>query len=128
MLFMRVFLKSTMTFGLGFLFRTSDLYMSLNATPAAVIGRIEEPEELNSNQLGVFGYLTRFIGNMTQDELRRFLRFVTGSSVLIDKAIYVTFNNLHDFARRPIAHTSSCTVELPTSYATYLEFCYQGFS
>jgi len=37
--------------------------------------------------------------------------------------IYVTFNNLHDFAKQPIAHTScSCTVELPTSYATYLEF------
>ena len=49
------------------------LYMSLNATPAAVIGRIEEPEELNSNQLRAFGYLTCFIGNMTQDKLRCFL-------------------------------------------------------
>ena len=76
-----------------------DLYMSLNTTPAALIGRLEDPEELSSNQSRVFEYLTRFIGNMKQEELRRFLRFVTGSSVLIDKVIYVNFNNLHGFAR-----------------------------
>ena len=38
------------------------------------------------------------------------------------KVIYVTFNNLHGFAKQPIAHTCSCTVELSTFYATYLEF------
>ncbi len=73
--------------------------MSLNATPAAVLGRIEEPDQLNSAHSRVFGYLIRFIGDMKQEELRHFLRFVTGSSVLIDNAITVTFNNLHGFAR-----------------------------
>ncbi len=61
-----------------------ELHVTLNAMPATVISRIEEPEQTNSAGARVFSYLTRFIGNMKKEELRRFLRFVTGSSVLID--------------------------------------------
>ena len=59
---------------------------------------------------------------MKLEELRLFLRFITGSSVCIDKKIEITFNNLTGAARRPIAHTCSCMLEIPLSYATYLEF------
>ena len=76
-----------------------DLYMSLNATPAAVIGKVQEPEQLNSAEVRVFGYLIHLIGDMKQQELHHFLRFVTGSSVLIDTPITVTFNSLSGFAR-----------------------------
>ena len=58
---------------------------------------------------------------MRNAEVRNFLRFVTGSSTLVDE-IKVTFNGLSGLSRRPIAHTCSCTLELPVSYATYLEF------
>ena len=98
------------------------LYLSLNATPAAVIQKIEEPIQLNSAAARVFDYLIRFIGNMKQQELRLFLRFVTGSSVLIDKPITVTFNALSGFARRPTSHTCACSLQLPTTYVTYPEF------
>ena len=40
------------------------LYTSLNATPCTVIARIEVPEQNNSAQARVFGYLIRYIGNM----------------------------------------------------------------
>lgn len=66
-----------------------NLYMALNATPATVIDKIEEPEQSNSAHSRVFDYLIRFIGNMKQDKLRCFLRFVTGSSVMIAKSIKV---------------------------------------
>ena len=73
-----------------------DLYVALNATPAVVLDRIQEPEQANSAQarILIFGYLTRLAGNMKKDELSRFLRFVTGSSVVIEKRINIRFNKL----------------------------------
>ena len=59
---------------------------------------------------------------MRNAEVRNFLRFVTGSSALVVDEIKVTFNGLSGLCRRPIAHTCSCTLELPASYSTYLEF------
>ena len=88
------------------------LYVSLNATP----------EQCNSARSRVFGYLIRFVGNIKLKELRQFLRFVTGSSVMITKSIKVHFNSLKGIPRRPISHTCSCTLELPTSYVSFLEF------
>ena len=34
----------------------------------------------------------------------------------------VTFNKLDGLARRPIAHTCGCIMELPVTYSTYTEF------
>lgn len=98
------------------------LYKSLNASPASVLKMIEEPSDMNFAQDRVFHYLLTFIGNAKQEQLRLFLRFVTGSSVRIAKPIVVTFNNLTDLARRPISHTCDCTLEVPIAYTTYPEF------
>ena len=59
---------------------------------------------------------------MGGDSLRRFLRFTTGSSVLFNNRISVTFNSLSGLARRPIAHTCDSIIELPSKYVTYPEF------
>lgn len=59
---------------------------------------------------------------MHNAEVQDFLRFVTGSSALVVDEIKVTFNGLSGLTRRPITHTCSSTLELPVSYATYLEF------
>lgn len=96
-----------------------DIYLGLNATPSAVLAKIEEPEQTNLARSRVFGFLTHLIGNMKPVELRRFLRFVTGSSVLLSTPIK---NNLSGAIRRPIAHTCSFTLELSTTYATLLKF------
>ena len=98
------------------------LYQALNATPKAVLEMINEPECLSSAESRVYNYLRNFIGNMRQAELHRFLRFVTGSSVVIADHIDVTFNNLNGLARRPISHTCDCSLELSRSYATYMDF------
>ena len=65
------------------------------------------------------------IGSINQDELRALLRFIAGSSVCIAKRISVLFNSLSRLARRPIAHTCDCNLELPVSYMTYLEFLFE---
>ena len=51
-----------------------------------------------------------------------FLRFVTGSSVRIGKQITIEFNNLSGLACQPSVHTCSCTLELPSTYATSVKF------
>ena len=96
------------------------LYKALNASSSSVLKMVEEPEDMNSAQSRVFGYLTTFIGNAKQKQL--FLRFVTGSSVLITKPINISFNNLSGFARRPISHTCDCRLELSIAYTTFPEF------
>lgn len=98
------------------------LYQSLSATPAKVLAILEEPMEENSSQARVFTYLQQYIGNMKNEEVRRFLRYTTGSSVLIGEHIIVSFNTLTGAARRPIAHTCGCELELPSTYLSYVEF------
>ena len=98
-----------------------DLYKALSATPSRVISNIEEPVTMNPNEERVYGYLLQAIGNMRAEELRCFLRFTTGSSVMMESKIKVLFNNLDGLARRPIAHTCSSSLELP---ATYLSFTF----
>ena len=99
-----------------------NLYVSLCASPQRVLDNLHEPEELDMCQARVFDYLKQFIGNMRSEELRRFLRFTTGTSVLLSNVITVTFNSLSGLARRPIAHTCGSIIELPSSYTTYPEF------
>ena len=95
------------------------VYLASSATAHNVLKVIKEPEVL---QPTAYGYLLQYVGNMSVREVRHFLRFVTGSSALVVDEIRVTFNGLTGIARRPIAHTCSCTLELPVSYSTYLEF------
>ncbi len=98
------------------------LFSALTATPAKVMEMLQDNEPGNPGQARVLGYLFQYIGNMNFDELRSFLRFVTGSGVCLDRSITVTFNNLSGLARRPIAHTCDCTLELSVDYRTSLEF------
>ena len=59
---------------------------------------------------------------MRVDKLRAFLRYVTGSCICTATGISVTFNGLEGLAHRPVVHTCSCTLELPTTYLNYADF------
>ena len=98
------------------------LYISMLATPEKVIALVQEPESMNSGEQRVFTYLLQMIGNMRQHELSAFTRFVSGSSVCLEKKISVAFNNLSGLGRCPIEHTCDCLLELPLSYLSYLDF------
>lgn len=47
--------------------------------------------ETNLCQVRVMGYLQQFVGNMINEEVCRFLRFTTGSSVIVVKRISVDY-------------------------------------
>ena len=100
------------------------LYLALTATSAKTVEIIEASCN-NANEERVLGYLQQYVGGMTQDKVRRFLRFTTGSSVCLAKKISVTFNSVCGFSRRSISHTCDCMLELPLSYTTYLDFVYE---
>ena len=98
------------------------LYKALSASPSKVIEMIQEPEEMSSAQLRVFGYLIQFLGSLNIDDLRKFLRYVTGASVCSATLISVTFTGASGLGRAVGAHTYSNTLSQPTSYATFPEF------
>ena len=70
----------------------------LNATTSAVLGLIEDPGDMNSAEDRVLGFLLSLVGDMKQNDLRLFLRFITDSSVLLAKKINTCFNNLSGLA------------------------------
>lgn len=109
------------TFSVQDLFK---LYRSLNATPESILNILttSDDTDLDANKARVFSYLKTFIGNLTHQDIRNFLRFVTGSSVMIDKKITVSFNYVTGLARRPVSHTCNCILELPATYPSYPEF------
>ena len=98
------------------------IYSSLTASPEKVLSLMYEPDINDPNQERVLGYLTQYVGDMKPEEIRRFLRFVTGSPVCCVEGFVVSFNSLEGAARRPITHTCSRLLELSSAYTTYDEF------
>lgn len=98
------------------------IYGAQSVSPAKVLKMFEDAVGTDANEEQILGYLRQYVGSMSTDELRRFLRFVTGSLVCLSCQIQVTFNNLKGIARRPIAHTCQPSLELSLSYMTSPEF------
>lgn len=74
-------------------------------------------ESLTNAEDNCLFYLQQFVRNMDQEDLTSFLHFVTGSTVMPTQ-ITVSFNNLVGIMRRPVAHTCSNVLELPSSYTS----------
>ena len=70
----------------------------------------------NPNQERVYAYLRQYIGGTDADELRRFLRFVTDSTVCMAVNITLEFNTNTGAARRPILHTCDPMLELSSCF------------
>lgn len=98
------------------------LFGALCLNQKKVIESIEEPLLLCPSEQRVFGYSTQFVSCLRVDELQKFLRFCTGSSVCIGMPITIAFNNSSGLGRRPVAHTCNCLLELSRSYSSYHDF------
>ncbi len=89
------------------------IYEQLTLTPKKVASLFSFPEYTSKQESHVCGYVLLMVGNMQIEHLRRFMRFVTGSSA---GQITVTFNGLSGLGRRPIAYTCDCSLELPSYF------------
>ena len=98
------------------------MYQHLSLSQGKVKSLLSFPETYNQLEARTAGYLHTFVGNMQHEELRHFMRFVTGSCVCITPVIGITFNSLSGLAKRPIAHTCNCSLELPRTYSNYDDF------
>ena len=92
-------------------------YLRSILTAASVLKIITEPTMSNAAQATTFSFLMQYIGNMKKDELREFLRFVTGSSALIVDEIQLTFNGTAGIFRAPwpihVALYWNCLLHMP---------------
>lgn len=104
------------------IYKFYSIYSALSVSTYKILQMLDNVSTSNQNEETVLSYLRQYIGNMRTDELRVFLRFVTGSCVCTASGIKVSFNRLDGLARRPIAHTCSYTLEISTSYFNYAEF------
>ncbi len=98
------------------------LYKDLKPTPKKVTGLLKFPPEMSENQTEVANHLKRYIREIDEDKLSRFLRFCTGSDLVVTEAIHVEFTFQTDFTRRPIGHTCGMVLELSDSYDNFPQF------
>ncbi len=98
------------------------LYKELKPTPKKVTGLLKFPPEMSENQTEVANHLKRYIREIDEDKLSRFLRFCTGSDLVVTEAIHVEFTFQTDFTRRPIGHTCGMVLELSDSYDNFPQF------
>jgi len=71
---------------------------------------------MSENQAEVANHLKRYIREIDEEKLCKFLRICTGSNLVVSEAIHVQFTVQTDFTRRPIGHTCGMVLELSDSY------------
>ena len=98
------------------------IYKTLTVSSTKILDSFDPPDCMYPAENRVYEYLQDMIGNMPSDSLQKFLRFTTGSSILVVKQIHIQFNRLEGLQRRPISHTCDCMLELPVSYSNYSDF------
>ncbi|XP_072550021.1 uncharacterized protein [Salminus brasiliensis] len=88
-------------------------------SPKKVNAILKFPEDMNAQQSIVSRHLKRYIREVDEGTLQRFLRFCTGADVLFGKNITVQFTETKDFECRPQAHMCTCLLLLPVKYQNY---------
>lgn len=98
------------------------LYDDLKATTKKVLRLLRFPADMTAKQKEVEQHLRRYIRELEEEKLSKFLRFCTGSNLIVSDSINVEFTAMSDFTRRPVAHTCGMFLELPDSYESFPEF------
>lgn len=74
---------------------------------------------MNDQEKDIKQYVTTYLRECDSQRMSRFLRFCTGSDLILGKTITIYFTNLQGFKRRPVAHTYGCFLELSVNYDSY---------
>lgn len=97
-----------------------DLYSSLLPTNVKVIN-ILKATTATAAEGETLAHLKRFIRGLDESKLAMFLRFTTASDVLVTDTLTIFFTNQEGLQRKPVAHTCSCTLEVPSTYSSFCE-------
>ena len=74
---------------------------------------------MSTTEKDVARFLTKYVKEMKQEQVQRFLRYCTGADILLDQYISVYFVEMSEFERRPVGHTCTCTLQMPNNYANF---------
>ena len=94
----------------------NSLYRQLEPTAKKLITLLKS-DPRDDSERDAFSYFKRFIRGLPEPDLGKLVKFITGSDLLTVPSIDVTFIKYeNEFSRRPIAHTCSPSLELPSTY------------
>ena len=102
-------------------FNVDHYYQHILSTNRNIIKLIQS-DPTNGNERDTLGFLKQYIRGLDEPLLRKFLKYCTGSDVILVNKIAVELVACSTIARRPIVHTCVPLMELPSSYASYCEF------
>ena len=95
-------------------------YSSIIPTNLKVIALLKA-SPATAAETEAMAHLKRFIGGLDEAKVTTFLRFTTAADVIVTDALTISFTNSEGLQRRPIAHTCGCTLEVPSTYASFCE-------
>lgn len=98
------------------------LFSDLQPTTKKVCKLLKFALDLTPNQKEVGNHLKRFIRVLNESKLPKFLRFCTGSDLVVTDSIYVEFEEMTEFTRRPIGHTCGKILQLADSFENFPDF------
>ncbi|XP_061152004.1 uncharacterized protein LOC133166039 [Syngnathus typhle] len=98
------------------------LCSDLQPTSKKVCQLLKFPNDLTSKQKEVVNHLKRFIRELDELKLQKFLRFCTGSDLIVTDTILVEFQQMTEFSRRPVGHTCGKVLYIADSYENFPDF------
>lgn len=98
------------------------LYDSLIPNARRVAQLFNFPSSMTQEEALVANHLKRLMRELDEGLLQNFLRFCTGSDLMVREKIEINFVNITGLARRPVAHTCTCMLELPKNYESFSQF------
>ena len=97
-------------------------YDDLEPNAKKVINLFKEILPTTGAEREAFNFFKRYIRGLETPSLKKLVKFLTGSDIVIVESIDVIFTKPESsFERRPIAHTCAPCLELPSTYNSYCE-------
>ncbi|XP_026017406.1 uncharacterized protein LOC143421518 isoform X2 [Maylandia zebra] len=98
------------------------LFSELQPTSKKVCQLLKFAVDLTPQQKEVKNHLKRFIRELDNIKLQKFMRFCTGSDLIVTNSIYVEFQDMTEFTRRPVGRTCGNVLQLANSYENFPDF------
>ncbi|XP_070537118.1 uncharacterized protein [Ptychodera flava] len=97
----------------------ADIYGRKIPSASKVIEKLFLPDAMNTREKAVAQHLRHFIQEIDYITLMYFLRFCTGSDIMCQEPIQVSFKAIEDMNQWPVSFTSFNSIELPLIHQNY---------
>jgi hypothetical protein len=104
-----------------FLLGLKQMYTSKIASGRRIVGLFSASNLTSPQDTICFEHLKTYTRNLSQDQLEKLLRLMTGSDVITVDKITIEFVNVSGIKRFPVFRTCGPTLQLPNTYQCYNE-------